>query len=183
MTEPIGVALIYGSVREGRFCDRVASWAARRIADHGGFSLDVVDPLNLKSDGGSRVELGRRLAAADAFVVVTPEYNHGYPGALKLLIDSVFREWQAKPVAFVSYGGVSGGLRAVEQLRLVFAELHAVTIRDSVSLANAWEQFGFVGEGPPGADAAMSVMLSRLSWWALALRNAREASAYSLAAS
>ena len=119
-----------------------------------------------------------RLASADAFVVVTPEYNHGYPGALKLLIDSASREWHAKPVAFVSYGGISGGLRAVEQLRLVFAELHATTIRDSVSFANVWELFNSAGQPPPSAHKAMSALLRQLSWWAHALRDAREAGAY-----
>jgi NAD(P)H-dependent FMN reductase len=79
-------------------------------------------------------------------VVVTPEYNHGYTAALKQLIDAVKAEWVAKPVGFVSYGGVSGGLRAVEQLRLVFAELHAVTIRDGVSFAMAWNRFDEAGE-------------------------------------
>ena len=113
--------------------------------------------------------------AAEAFVVVTPEYNHGYPAALKSLIDSVGAEWQAKPVAFVSYGGASGGLRAVEQLRLVFAELHAVTIRDSVSFASAWEQFDETGKlrHPERADRSMATLLNRLHWWAVALRNAR----------
>ena len=119
--------------------------------------------------------LWQRMAAADAFVVVTPEYNHGYPAALKSLIDSVGAEWQAKPVAFVSYGGVSGGLRAVEQLRLVFAELHAVTIRDSVSFAGAWEQFDDAGKlrQPERAGKSMATLLARLHWWAIALRNAR----------
>ena len=101
------------------------------------FQLDVIDPAD-PSPGPSIDErpsrsLQQRLGQADAFVIVTPEYNHGYPAPLKALIDSSGAEWHAKPVAFVSYGGVSGGLRAVEQLRLVFAELHAVTIRDSVS--------------------------------------------------
>jgi NAD(P)H-dependent FMN reductase len=187
MTEPIALALIYGSAREGRFCDRVAGWAAARIAVSAGFSLDIIDPVAFglparQADAAVPASLRRRLGDADAFVIVTPEYNHGYPGELKLLIDSAFSEWQAKPVAFVSYGGVSGGLRAVEQLRLVFAELHAVTIRDSVSLANPWKQFQAADEAPLGADEAMSIMLARLHWWAVALRNAREASAYALAA-
>jgi NAD(P)H-dependent FMN reductase len=185
--ERIRVALILGSVREARFCDRVAAWAAERIEASGAFTLDVVDPAALgfgthRPPADALVEFRRCLGHADAFVVVTPEYNHGYPGALKLLIDSAFGEWQAKPVAFVSYGGVSGGLRAVEQLRLVFAELHAVAIRDSVSFANAGSLFGAAGGPPPGADEAMSIMLVRLSWWAAALRNARKASVYALAA-
>ncbi len=67
------------------------------------------------------------------FVVVTPEYNHSFPGPLKAAIDRHVTPWQAKPVGFVSYGGISGGLRAVEHLRQVFAELHAVTVRETVS--------------------------------------------------
>jgi NAD(P)H-dependent FMN reductase len=121
-----------------------------------------------------------RIAEADAFVVVTPEYNHGYAAPLKSLIDSVVAEWQAKPVAFVSYGGASGGLRAVEQLRLVFAELHAVTMRDAVSFASAWEQFDGAGalREPDRAEQSMATMLGRLRWWATALRDARKVTPY-----
>jgi NAD(P)H-dependent FMN reductase len=75
---------------------------------------------------------------------------------------------------------VSGGLRAVEQLRLVFAELHAMTIRDSVSFAGAWEQFDAEGalRNPERAERTMETMLKRLRWWAIALRNARTAEPY-----
>ena len=116
-------------------------WSESRPTDNS--CVKVIDPAAQSDDIGGRAwqSLQQALGLADAFVVVTPEYNHGYPAPLKELIDSVNAEWQAKPVAFVSYGGVSGGLRAVEQLRLVFAELHAVTIRDSVSFPGAWEQF------------------------------------------
>jgi NAD(P)H-dependent FMN reductase len=107
--------------------------------------------------------------------VVTAEYNHGYTAVLKQLIDSVKAEWVAKPVGFVSYGGVSGGLRAVEQLRLVFAELHAVTMRDGVSFAMAWSRFDEAGApvDPQGVNGAMTVMVDQLLWWALALEEAR----------
>lgn len=181
------MALIYGSTREGRFCDKVAGWASGEIASRSDFSLDVVDPATLdlpsrheRADGPALIALKQRIARADAFVVVTPEYNHGYPAALKFLIDSVYEEWQAKPVAFVSYGGNAGGLRAVEQLRLVFAELHAVTIRDVVSFANVWEQFDASGDLHKGDPArkAMAVLLSQLRWWAKALRDARQLTAY-----
>jgi NAD(P)H-dependent FMN reductase len=115
---------------------------------------------------------------------VTPEYNHGYPASLKFLIDSVGAEWHGKPVAFVSYGGISGGLRAVEQLRQVFAELHTVTIRDAVSFAAAWEQFDGTGRllEPERARRSMETLLARLHWWAVALRSAREAKPYTQAA-
>lgn len=180
--EMMRVGVIYGSTRPGRFCDKVGRWTAQQIATSGLFTMDVIDPAFLA--GENMTSLGPRIAECDAFVVVTPEYNHGYPAPLKSLIDSVGVEWHAKPVAFVSYGGVSGGLRAVEQLRLVFAELHAMTVRDSVSFAGPWEQFD--GDGilrePERAQRSMATMLRRLHWWAVALRNAREAVPYTKAA-
>jgi NAD(P)H-dependent FMN reductase len=173
METPIRIALIYGSTRKGRFCDTVANWAASEILKTGAFELDQIDPAE-------PIALHERLGKADAFVVVTPEYNHGYPAPLKALIDSAGAEWHAKPVAFVSYGGVSGGLRAVEQLRQVFAELHAVTIRDSVSFAGAHERFDEEGElrEPERVRKPLARMLAELQWWALALREARDARPY-----
>jgi NAD(P)H-dependent FMN reductase len=96
----------------------------------------------------------------------------------------VSEDWHAKPVAFVSYGGLSGGLRAVEQLRLVFAELHAVTVRDSVSFAGAWDQFDSAGalRQPERAEHSMATMLTRLRWWALALSTARAQAPFNPAA-
>lgn len=190
MDESIRIALIYGSTRKGRFCDKVAEWAAEQIRAAGEYTVDVIDPAVVLPQPGQESDghqgsgnLWQRMAAADAFLVVTPEYNHGYPAALKTLIDSVGAEWQAKPVGFVSYGGVSGGLRAVEQLRLVFAELHTVTIRDSVSFAGAWEQFDEAGKlrQPERARKSMATLLDRLHWWAMALRNARAAMPYASA--
>ena len=173
----IKVGVVYGSTRPGRFCDTVAGWAAAQVASREGFEVEIIDP------GTSSVvsDLRDRLASCDAFVIVTPEYNHGYPAPLKALIDSYGPEWHAKPVAFVSYGGISGGLRAVEQLRLVFAELHAVTIRDSVSFAGAWEQFDSTGalRSPDRAERSMNAMLNRLHWWAVSLAHARSVWPYS----
>ena len=191
MESRINVALIYGSTRAGRFCDKVAVWAAKQISANSGFALDVIDPAfppvrvaGEASDVYDVAWLRQHLGNADGFVVVTPEYNHGYPAALKSLIDAVSKEWQAKPVAFVSYGGISGGLRAVEQLRQVFAELHAVTIRDSVSFASAWEQFETDGalKSPERAEKQMKAVLKRLTWWAETLRNGRIAVPYAPAA-
>ena len=189
MQRPIDVALVYGSARQGRFCDVIARWAGEHIASREAFTLDHIDPAApeltaAQTDAAALAALKRRIGRAEAFVIVTPEYNHGYPAALKLLIDAVYDEWQAKPVAFVSYGGISGGIRAVEQLRLVFAELHAVTLRDGVGFPNAWTLFDAAGtlKEPAAADAAMGIMLARLGWWAQALREARAARAYASAA-
>lgn len=183
----VHLAVIYGSTREGRLCDTIAGWTIAQIEGDGPFTVDAIDPLELGSparhprkDDPALLALRERLALADGFIVVTPEYNRGYPAPLKLLIDSAGQEWRGKPVAFVSYGGVSGGLRAVEQLRLVFAELHATTIRDGVAFANVWDQFDSSGQllNPDRAEQAMATMLAQLHWWATALRNARDTVPY-----
>ena len=112
--------------------------------------------------------------------MVTPEYNHGYPASLKQAIDLAHHQWQAKPVAFVSYGGISGGLRAVEQLRQVFAELHATTVRDTVSFHLAHGAFDATGEpvDTTGPATAAKTLLDQLTWWAAALRTARTTHPY-----
>ncbi|MHC8494835.1 NADPH-dependent FMN reductase [Thalassospira sp. SM2505] len=182
MKETFNVAIIYGSAREGRFCDVVARWAIETLKTDHDISIDTIDPATLNlpafhvgAQHPAVQHLHVTLAEADAFIVVTPEYNHSFTGELKLLIDAAKQEWRRKPVAFVSYGGMSGGLRAVEQLRLVFAELQAVTMRDVVSFANAWDRFDEDGQPlePVGAKAALHNMTTDLKWWAGALREAR----------
>jgi NAD(P)H-dependent FMN reductase len=184
MSERPLLALIYGSERDNRLCDVVGRWTLKQLERHD-FEIDLIDPRTAKLDSPSEITVFRsRIAAADGFVVVTPEYNHGYPAALKALIDAAYDEWQAKPVAFVSYGGISGGLRAVEQLRLVFAELHAVGLRDSVSFAYAWNRFDDAGlpTDAASAESAMSKMVTRLRWWTAALHKARLDAPYADAA-
>lgn len=174
-SEALKLEIIVGSVREGRFGPTVARWFASRAQRRDDLSADTID---LAAAPAERSSFASRIDAADAFVVVTPEYNHGYPGPLKTAIDSASSEWHAKPVGFVSYGGVSGGLRAVEQLRVVFAELHAVTIRETVSFHGARARFDEHGRprDRDAVNAAATAMLDQLAWWARALRQARAAS-------
>ncbi|MFJ6937472.1 NADPH-dependent FMN reductase [Streptomyces sp. NPDC101132] len=185
-TEPLRLAVIVGSSRAGRFGPVISSWFTGIARERGDLDVDLIDlgehalPLELSQDPSAEAravlaEVSPRLQAADAFVVVTPEYNHSFPAPLKNLIDWHYTQWQAKPVGFVSYGGLSGGLRAVEQLRPVFAELHAVTVRDCVSFHSAHEQFD--ADGRPrdetGPERAAKVLLDQLTWWGTALREAR----------
>lgn len=125
--------------------------------------------------------LSARLEEADAFIIVTPEYNHSFPALLKIVIDWNHTQWQAKPVTFASYGGRGGGIRAAEQLRQVLAELHAVSLRDGMSFHSPRDRFDFTGHPEDEADAhtAAKVMLNQLSWWARALADAREKNPYS----
>ncbi|MFJ8919950.1 NAD(P)H-dependent FMN reductase [Streptomyces sp. LamerLS-316] len=172
---PLKVAVILGSNREGRFGPVVASWFLGRAAGHPDVETELIDVAETEPPATGAALVAPRLARADAFVVLTPEYNHSYPAPLKNLIDRHFAEWQAKPVAFVSYGGISGGLRAVEHLRQVFAELHAVSIRDTVSFHNAGALFDDLGvpNDPAQVDGAAKKMLDQLVWWGRALREAR----------
>lgn len=186
MSKPIQVAVIYGSVRPGRLCDAVAGWVAARVEARHDYTLDIIDPLaegltDLRgTDGVVEEAIAGRLARADAFIVVTPEYNHSFPAALKHFIDGFNEPWHAKPVAFVSYGGLSGGSRAVEQLRQVFAELHATTIRQVVSFPNVWAHFDEQHRwlDMERGDRNLSTLLTQLRWWASALRDARAGGDY-----
>jgi len=180
------LAVIYGSNREDRLCDSVAQWVLSRVAALGRYEVEIVDPaaMNLPPRLGSEADQAlcdyrRSIGWADAYLIVTPEYNHGYPSVLKFLIDSANEEWKRKPAAFVSYGGQSGGLRAVEQLRQVFGELHVVTMRDSVSFVNAWDSFDVAGNlhQPAAANGALASMLEHLDWWATTLGTARRTKA------
>ncbi|WP_181772330.1 NADPH-dependent FMN reductase [Amycolatopsis pittospori] len=171
---PYRLAVVISSVREGRFAPVVANWFLERAKQRDDVILNVIDLA--ESPGG----LSDGVTAADAVVVIVPEYNHSYPGPFKTALDDTGREWHGKPVAFVSYGGISGGLRAVEHLRPVFAELHAMTIRETVSFPYAWNNFGPDGEhlDADGADLAATTLLNQLNWWANALRDARQARPY-----
>ncbi|MEY9926440.1 NAD(P)H-dependent FMN reductase [Catenulispora sp. GP43] len=190
-TDPLRVAVIIGSTRDGRFGPTVTDWFVRQAAERRPeLDLDIVDlaeadlPLTMTGFGAPRPEpvtaLAPRLAGADAFVIVTPEYNHSFPAVLKNAIDWYHGEWSRKPVAFVSYGGVSGGLRAVQQLRHVFIELSAVPIRDTISFTEFWTQFAEDQSWPrpsDNRDKAVEGLLDQLIWTARTLRAGRREAA------
>jgi NAD(P)H-dependent FMN reductase len=184
-SEPLRMAVVIGSNREGRLGETVAHWFLRTIAPIDGLEIDTIDLADLDLHTSIRVEpspviqaISHRVAAADAFVFVTPEYNHSYPASIKTFIDLHVEEWCGKAVGFVSYGGIAGGLRSVEALRLVFASLNAATVRNTVSFANAWNQF-IDGEpiDPVRSATAAESLVGQLKWWGHALRNARREAA------
>lgn len=189
------LVVVVGSVREGRFGPVVGSWVAEQARQHGAFDVDVVDLADfdiptalpdahpkLAADSYPRpagmAALTAALEGADAFILVTPEYNHSYPASLKAAIDWHFTQWAAKPVAFVSYGGAAGGRHAVLHLENVLTELHAVTIRDGLAFpmyyAN-WQDGRPLDAEAPGYA---KTLLEQLAWWAGALRSARENAPY-----
>jgi NAD(P)H-dependent FMN reductase len=173
------IAVIVGSTREGRVGDSVAGWftgIARRRDDVDVDLLDLAD-FDFPAHYPERVtaEMARFTAAidrADGFVVVTPEYNRAFPASLKQAIDYAYDEWHAKPVGFVSYGCRSRGYHAVAALRVVFTDLHTVTMRDEVALDLMETQPG------PAQEPVATVLLDQLVWWSEALRAARAARPY-----
>jgi NAD(P)H-dependent FMN reductase len=176
------LCVIIGSTRKGRFAPTVARWFTSQAERRDDLSVDVLDlaeanlPDALSDKPGPEVAaVIQTLAAADAFVVVTPEYNHSFPAPLKTAIDWSSKQWKAKPVGFVAYGGRAGGLRAVEQLRQVFAEMHAVTVRDAVSFHEVWKEFDSAGQpnDSAGSEVAAKTMLDQIAWWGHALKDAR----------
>ncbi|KQU58962.1 NADPH-dependent FMN reductase [Rhodococcus sp. Leaf278] len=182
--QPIQLAIVVGSVRAERIGPTVAGWVRSVAAERA--TIEVVDvdladfelPSSLVPNEDTE-RFTATIGACDAFVFVTPEYNHGVPGSLKTALDTVKYEWRAKPVGFVSYGGLGGGIRATEQLRQITAELHMVSVRDAVSLHRVRKRFDDKG----GVDDAAAVdalgrLLDQVEWWAGAVAGARERSDY-----
>lgn len=191
------IAVIVGSVRSGRFADKPARWIAQQAAKLPGVEVDVHDLLehplpffdrpmspgmSAPGEYGSEIAnaWAKKIAAADAYIIVTPEYNHGPSAVIKNALDTVYHEWQRKPVGFVSYGSV-GGARAVEQLRQVAVELHMASVRDSVHIPGNVLFPILMGKAEWNAEVEEKLkesaekMLSQLTWWANALKAAREA--------
>jgi NAD(P)H-dependent FMN reductase len=181
------VAIILGSTRPGRKADKVANWVFDIAARLGDASFEIVDiadfdlPLLDEAFPPSMGQYSQphtkawaeKIAGFDAFVFVTPEYNHSMPGALKNAIDYLFREWNDKAAGFVGYGSV-GGARAVEQLRLVMGELKVADVRAAVALSlfTDFEQFT-IFKPQPGQEAAVDAMLNDLIPWGRALQAMR----------
>lgn len=184
----LNVAIILGSTRPRRNGEAVAKWVydiARRRTDATFEIIDLRDVNLPLLDEPLPPSLGQysqphtkawaaKIAEFDAFVFVTPEYNHGIPAALKNAIDFLFREWNHKAAGFVSYGGSANGARAVEQLRLVMAELHVATVRSQVllSLFSDFENFS-VFTPDERREAALTAMLDEVLAWGGALRTLR----------
>jgi NAD(P)H-dependent FMN reductase len=175
------IAVVIGSVRRTRLADPLAAWLKHELTAIDWIDLDMIDlasvslPMHEMQPGGAAASpIAGRLADADGFVFLTPEYNHSFPASVKNVIDWHFTEWAYKPVAFVGYGG-SGGVRAIEQLRTVFPELRATTVRESVLLPMAWEHLDADGSfvPPPGTVRALHATMNELRTWARALRSLR----------
>jgi NAD(P)H-dependent FMN reductase len=180
------VSVIIGSTRRSRFSEKPARWIFEHLQKREGIEprlLDLRDfPMPFYEDHPTTDQTVQRwreaIAASDAYIVVSPEYNYGPPAVLKNAIDWVYREWNRKPVAFVSYGSV-GGARTVQQLREISVELQLAPIRFSVhipaAVLKANREGGDIEKELTALDRSATAMIDDLLWWTAALKTARAA--------
>lgn len=191
MSETVRIGIVLGSTRPSRKSEAVAAWVRERAAsrtdavvetidllDHPLPHLDAVAPAMI-ARGEYQDEATRGWAAAiapfDGYVFVTPEYNHGAPGVLKNAMDHLYVEWNDKAAGFVSYG-VAGGVRAVEQLRLMCGALQMADVAPQVALplATAFENYAVFRPGD-AETAALDALLNHVVAWSRALATLRAA--------
>lgn len=184
----IRIGIILGSTRPGRNGEAVARWvvniASKRsdaqyeLVDLKQFNLPLLDEPVPPSQGHysqqHTKDWAAKIASFDAFVFVTPEYNHGTSGALKNAIDFLYAEWNNKAAGFVGYGG-AGGTRAVESLRLVMGELMVADVRAQVALSLFTDFENFSTFKPaPLQEKSVEAMLDQLVAWGTALKTVRQ---------
>ena len=203
------IAIITGSTRPGRRGDVVAAWirdvterhqavaggeATVRIVDVADYGLPLLDEPVPAIFGDYRhphtVRWANTIRSFDGFVFVTPEYNHSIPASLKNAIDYLYAEWNDKPAGFVSYG-VDGGIRAVEHLRSILAEVRVAGLRTQVALS-MFTDFELCDPTDPARsrvlvrgeerDSTLTTMLDELITWSRALQQLRESSSAPAAA-
>jgi NAD(P)H-dependent FMN reductase len=187
------IQVISSTTREGRFSELTARWVGQSLQARADFDVELIDlreyplpffdappPAKAPRDYASEevARLGRTLDRADGFIVLTAEYNHGYPAVLKNAMDWMFPEWQRKPIAFIGWGNV-GGARAIEQLRLVAVEFemaplrHAVHILPDVMIAARQAGEGSDTTAFASLEPKLKLLADDLAWWAAALAAAR----------
>jgi len=187
VSEKLKIHIIVGSVREGRVALPVARWVRASAGDREAIHTELVDladwPLPMfalatsPAMGGYKDPLQLRWAVkigeADAYILVSPEYNHGTSAVLKNALDYLYAEWNRKPVAFVSYGN-AGGARAVEQLRAIAVELRMAPLGEAVHIFGARDKLsGGHFEADDREKKQLAQLFDSITWWGEALRTAR----------
>ncbi len=192
MTTQLRVKVIIGSTRQKRYSDKPASWIAEK-AKARGLDVEVLDlrdypmpfydepvtPSSVKDGAYANPAVrtwAEKIGEADAFIIVTHEYNRGPAAVMKNALDQVSAEWNRKPIAFVGHGSTSA-TRAIEQLRMNAIELQMAPIRAAVYLPPSWTSLAEDGSIKPEIladnDAAAETLLEQLTWWGDALKAAR----------
>lgn len=189
MAEPLKILVIMGSVREGRMAEPVAHWVIEGAADRAALDLELVDlkdwdlpfyPFAKAPAVGDyrdplQLRWAEKIAGADGYILICPEYNHGIPAVLKNALDFVYAEWHRKPVTFVGYGG-NGGARSIEQLTMVARELRMAPLEASVHLMSVWSKAAGGGFTPDDKDTRwIGHLYDELIWWGRTLKAGRDA--------
>lgn len=187
---PLDLPVILGTVREGRQSEKVARWAHQRLAARPGITSTLIDPRELPFGNLIEREFEMKvrppavtnfvdaMTRADGFLIVTPEYNHGLPGALKNLLDVTFKPWNRKPFAFIGCSnGMAGGLRVIELMRHITSGLGAVSVPAHMPVPHVETAFGTDG---PATDREawekrLDKLFDELVFYAEALKSARAA--------
>ena len=182
--------IVVCSTRPGRVGLSVAKWFEGVTVQHAKFACELVDlaefnlpvynepnhPRFQKYQHDHTKKWSACVSAADAFVFVTPEYNYGPPPSLLNALDYVYVEWNYKPASFVSYGGMSGGVRAVQTAKLTLTTLKMVPIVEAVAIPMVPKQLNEAGQftANDGQISAATAMLDELFRWAEALKPLRQ---------
>lgn len=178
------VPIILGTAREGRKSEKVASFMLER-AKAAGLDSEVLDVRDFRVKATDNTQTSQaaktfseKISKADGIVIVSPEYNHGYPGELKMMLDLLYQQYFNKPAGICGVSrGPLGGARMVEQIRLVCVELHMVNIREAMYFPTVQDLFDEGGEiKDKSFNVRAKVFFDELIWYAKALKNARETS-------
>lgn len=181
--------IIIASTRPGRKGPMLGSWIFQVAKENGGFDVSLLDlaiinlpfmdephhPRLKQYQHDHTRNWSKIIDEADAFIIVTPEYNFGYPASIKNALDFLFHEWSYKPVGFVSYGGIAGGTRSVQMLKQVVTAQKMMPVMESVNVPFFMnyisEEETFVPN--EGVKNSANAMLSELSKWTRALKTLR----------
>ena len=177
------IPVILGTAREGRNSEKAAHFVLQEVTAWPEIETQLLDVRDFRLPATDKTESSpqakkfqEHVNRADGFVIVSPEYNHGYPGELKMLLDMLYEEYARKPVAICGVSaGPMGGARMVEQLRLVAIEFYMVPIREAVYFPSVHELFQEDGTIKDSSyHSRMQTMLDELVWYAQALKEARD---------
>lgn len=188
--ETLRLQIIVASTRPSRKGPAVAAWFLERARAHGAFDIELIDlaavnlplfdeprhPRLRRYEHDHTKAWSRTIERADAYVTVTPEYDHGPPAALVNALQYLVHEWAYKPMAFVSYGGVSGATRSVHAIKPIVTALKMMPMFETVAIPFFSQHLdGESGTFSPGTiqDDAARTMLGELYRWASALRPLR----------
>lgn len=175
----LNIPVLYGTIRDGRKSEPAAKFIHAELLKRG-VSSEYVTPEkfhpNAPLEKHPPAEWQKIMTEADALIIVSPEYNHGYPGALKELIDSLYAEYNYKPVGICGAAGLLGGGRMIEQLRQVVIELKMVPIHEALYFPMVWTLFDEEGRLKNEADYAPRVeaFFKELFWYAEVLKEGRK---------